>query len=89
MKFIKYCIDNFLLPNGRLLAILIVVLLGACKEQKSQLSQSPSPMVDFIRPHNRVDGSACKGVRLTLNDIFEKPVQLFIPAHLKMIRSIY
>lgn len=88
MKLIKYCIDNFLVPNGRLLAIFIVLLSGACKEQKSQLSQNPSPMVDFIRPHDRVDGSACKGVRLTLTDIFEKPVQLFLPAHISRNDSV-
>ncbi|MFT7033925.1 MAG: hypothetical protein ACJA2S_002434, partial [Cyclobacteriaceae bacterium] len=88
MKFIKYCNDTFLVPSGRLMAIFIVVLLGSCKEQKSQLSQNPSPMVESIRPHDRVDGSNCLGQRTTLTDIFDNPVQLFIPAHLSKNDSI-
>ena len=81
MKFIKP-FTNVCWKFSRLLfTVLIAVLLGSCKEQKTQLSQSPSPMVDFIRPHDRVDGSVCKGERVTLTDVFENPVQLFIPAH--------
>lgn len=82
MKFIKPFTNVCWQFCGLLFATVIVVLLGSCKEQKSQLSQSPSPMVDFIRPHDRVDGSVCKGERVTLTDVFENPVQLFIPAHI-------
>jgi len=40
--------------------------------------QNPSPMVDHIRPHERVDGSNCDGERI-IWPFMEKLAQLFIP----------
>jgi hypothetical protein len=39
-------------------------------------------MVDYIRPHHRVDGSNCEGSRFELNNVFDQPVNIFISNHI-------
>lgn len=39
-------------------------------------------MQEHIRPHERVDGSECIGERIKINDMYEVPVDLFIPESL-------
>ncbi|WP_245802755.1 hypothetical protein [Cyclobacterium lianum] len=41
--------------------------------------QNPSPMVEHIRPHRRVDGSGFEGRKIPISGIFEKEPLLLIP----------
>ena len=56
---------------------LCLLLIGCAKDKKGQ---NPSPMQEHIRPHERVDGSDCEGVRFNISDVFDVPLEVFIPS---------
>lgn len=66
------------------LGVLVGLLLGvfSCRVQQevSMLSQYPSPMVEFIRPHTRVEEGPFVGDRSLLPGIFHRDPVLLIPA---------
>jgi len=59
-----------------------VFIFHACGV-KNNAAQNPSPMEEHIRPHERVDGSECRSIRLKLDSFFVNPIDVFIPDHLK------
>ena len=65
----------------RLILILFVIIFHACGV-KNNATQNPSPMEEHIRPHERVDGSECRGIRLKLDSLFVNPIDVFILDHL-------
>jgi hypothetical protein len=64
---------------------LIIALLGlqglavAQKDSVRQSAQFPSPMVDTVRKHERIQQRVFKGVNFTLQSVLPKPVEVFIP----------
>lgn len=64
---------------------LIIALLGmhglvvAQKDSVRQSTQFPSPMVDTVRKHERIQQRVFKGVNFTLQSVLPKPVEVYIP----------
>ncbi|WP_245189625.1 hypothetical protein [Lunatimonas salinarum] len=63
--------------------VLLCILLGVlgCRGQQptGMLSQYPSPMEEFIRPHDRVGGDEFNGNRMLLSGIFHRDPVLLLP----------
>lgn len=46
----------------------------------SQAAQNPSPMVDHTRAHERIEERAQPGLRFAIEDLLDKPVEVYLPA---------
>lgn len=66
-----------------LVALVLTPLVSAAQARQEDstkiAAQSPSPMVDYTRPHARIEQKEYPGVKFELAGFFEKPVQIFIP----------
>jgi hypothetical protein len=65
---------------GFLFGLLLCVFSCRVRQESSVLSQYPSPMVEFIRPHTRVGEGVFTGERSLLPGIFHRDPVLLIPA---------
>ena len=61
-----------------LLATLIAV--GTQDPPPAPAPQNPSPMVEHTRAHQRLEERQLQGLRLSLEGVLSKPLQIFIPA---------
>ena len=64
-----------------LLSIILSAFLCGCsvgKEAKpGQIDQFPSPMVDYIRRHERIENKDVPGISIVLKDVLSKPVEVY------------
>lgn len=60
---------------------LVPVLLIAACAFPHPAPQNPSPMVDSVRSHERVQQRAIEGTRLAIHDILPKPVDILVTPH--------
>ncbi len=67
----------------RLLLILAILccltLLAHAEEKKKAANQNPSPMAEHIRTHERLPENFPPGKAIKIDNILDKPVELFIP----------
>ena len=43
------------------------------------MAQFPSPMVEHVRAHERIDAKAVAGLNFILDSVLAKPVEIFVP----------
>ncbi|NHE55390.1 hypothetical protein [Cyclobacterium plantarum] len=60
------------MPRHLFLSVLLLCLSCKVANKNSMMAQNPSPMEEYIRPHERVDGSGFEGKKIPLTGIFEK-----------------
>ena len=64
-----------------LLSIILPAFLCGCSAEKEakpgQIDQFPSPMVDYIRRHERIENMDVPGVSIVLKDALSKPVEVY------------
>jgi hypothetical protein len=64
-----------------LLSIVLSAFLCGCSAEKEakpgQIDQFPSPMVDYIRRHERIENKDVPGVSIILKDALSKPVEVY------------
>jgi hypothetical protein len=64
-----------------LLSIILSAFLCGCsageKVEPVQIDQFPSPMVDYIRRHERIENKDIPGVSIVLKDALAKPVEVY------------
>jgi hypothetical protein len=64
-----------------LVSILLFVFLCGCSAGREaapgQMSQFPSPMVEHIRAHERIENKEVPGVSIVLKDALSKPVEVY------------
>lgn len=63
--------------------VLLMGFLTGCATQPdtpAQASQNPSPMVEHTRAHERIDEGVYPGLRFAVDDLLDKPVEVYLPA---------
>lgn len=64
-----------------LLLVLFAYLCGCSSEQKAiprQMTQFPSPMVDNVRAHERIEDKEIPGLSIILKNVLSKPIEIYI-----------
>ncbi|ANH84144.1 hypothetical protein A8C56_22435 [Niabella ginsenosidivorans] len=61
----------------------LIAVIDSNAQTTPLLSQYPSPMEESVRRHERVVFDTAKGISFTLNNLLPKPVQVYLPQHLK------
>ena len=67
---------------NRYLLIFTALFLGCSSGQKEvlkQANQNPSPMVENIRAHERIENMDVPGLSFFLETVLSKPVEVYIP----------
>ena len=62
--------------------LLLTACLTGCAtrpDTPSQALQNPSPMVDYTRAHERIEQRVNPGLRFTIEDLLDKPVEVYLP----------
>ncbi len=62
--------------------LFITMLLAGCASRQDAplpVPQNPSPMVDYTRAHERIEERAYPGLRFTIEDLLDKPAEVFVP----------
>jgi len=69
------------IKDTTLISMILSAFLYGCsagKEAKpAQIDQFPSPMVDYIRAHERIENKDVPGVSVVLKDALSKPVEIY------------
>ena len=63
--------------------LLLLGFLAGCatrQDTPSQAPQNPSPMVEHTRTHERIEGREPPGLRFAIEDLLDKPVEVYLPA---------
>ncbi|MFC1726826.1 hypothetical protein ACFL4T_14485, partial [candidate division KSB1 bacterium] len=53
-----------------------------------QVNQYPSPMVEDVRAHERIENKEVPGLSIMLENILSKPVEVYIPDHVQNLRQV-
>ncbi len=70
-------IYNFI--KTAVLILLFIFPLAAQEDTTNVASQNPSPMVEYTRSHERIMQTDFPGFVDTINNVFKKPIIIFIP----------
>ncbi len=63
--------------------LLLMGFLAGCaarQDTASQAPQNPSPMVEHTRAHERIEEREPPGLRFAIEDLLDKPVEVYLPA---------
>lgn len=66
---------------------LLIALQRATAQTNTQLAQSPSPMKETVRRHERVTFEMAPSRTIVLNDLLPKPVTIYLPSNTRKLRQ--
>ncbi len=73
---------GFNIKIAALVFVVLIGLLGCWSEQRGvpqPMAQYPSPMADSIRLHERIERKPVGGLSISLKNVLDKPVEIYIP----------